>query len=179
MNLKAAHDMHPAHFTFRGTCRRPVDPWVIPCLRLAACWEGQKRVVLRWSFLHFITHTRAVTGVKINYVSGWKSSYVTGVAANLTAAAHPMGPASHWHGIISAQIRFNFLRYRFYARLSIHFCRSLNSLQRVSHGSSVIDVIFLCNILRSILAELFSVGVCLNGRRMPGAQSTVSMMNVC
>lgn len=36
----------------------------------------------------------------------------------------------------------------------------------------------LCNILRSILAELFLVGVCLNGWRAPGAESAVRMMRM-
>lgn len=82
-------------------------------------------------------------GVKTNYVSGWKSSYVTGVPVSVTAAAHPMGPESHWHGIISVQMRFIFLlNADFYASLSINFHRSLNSLQRVTHSSSVMYVIF-------------------------------------
>lgn len=49
-------------------------------------------------------------------------------------------------------------------------------LQRVSHSSSGMFVVFLRNILRSILAELFLVGVCLNGwwvsRMMQGYDET-------
>lgn len=76
---------------------------------------GEKKNLGYRSVVHFTAHIWAVTGVKTNYVSGWKSSYVTRVAVNIPAAAHPMGPESHRHGIISAQIRFIFLQYKFYA----------------------------------------------------------------
>lgn len=100
-------------FIFRETCCCLVEAGAIQWLCLATCC-AQKTTTTTQSFLRadlFCTsqHTiTAVTGVKINYVSGWKSSYVRGVAVavNITAAAHPMGPQSHWHGIISAQIRF-------------------------------------------------------------------------
>lgn len=135
------------------------------------CMLGTKKLVPRcWSFLLFAAHIRAVTGVKLNYLSGWKSSYVRGAAANTTAAAHPVCPESHWHEVISAQIRPIFLQYRFYAFFmqSIHLCCSISSLQWVSHSSSVMYDIFLCNMQRSSLEELFLVGVCLVGWRTPG-----------
>lgn len=112
LHLKAALDVRAARFIFKATCCRfccPVEPWVILCLCLAACWEQKHAVLWSWSFLHLTAQIGAVMGVRTNYVSGWKSSYVTGVAVNVTAAAHPMGPESHWHGIMSVQKRFIFL----------------------------------------------------------------------
>lgn len=147
--------------------------WVILCLCLAACWEHKKCVLCRWSFLHFTAQIRAVTGVKINYVSGWQSSYVTGVAAKHHSCCSSYGSLESvaWNKYL-CKIRFNFLQYRFHACLSIRLRRSLNTLQRVSHSLSVMYVIFYVTCWNPSWWSYFWLGCVLLG-----GESTLRMMN--
>lgn len=148
LHLKAALGVRPARFIFKATCCRcfccPVEPWVILCLCLATRWEQKhaRSLVLIFSPLH--STNQSCHGGQ-NQLCEWMEVLLRNgsVAVNITAAAHPMGPESHWHGIISVQMRFIFLpNADFYASLSIHLHCSLNSLQRVTHSSSVMYVIF-------------------------------------
>lgn len=117
-------------------------------------------------FHTYTAHIRAVMGVKTNYVSAWKPCYVTGVAANIAAAAHPMHPESRWHGIISVKKKYISSNTDFHACLNIHFCTV--AFIRCSGwvtASLWCMLFFLCNMLRTSRVELFLGGVCLAGWR--------------
>lgn len=105
-------------------------------------------------------------GVRINYVSGWKSSYVIG------AAAHPHSCCSSsrcreslWHGNKENNKITRFISPpRMHVQRASDLRHSLDLIWRESCHFVMYGCWFLRNVQRSVLVELFLVGVCLDGR---------------
>lgn len=124
-----------------------------------------------WSFLLFVEHIGAVMEVKINYVNGWKSSYITAVAANqLLLILQVLRVTVVWHH--NRIIRFVFLQVHLH--VCVVMCLSINFRQCVTHSCSVMYVPFYVTCWGAFYWSYFWLGCVLGGelRMMYGYYET-------
>lgn len=146
-------------FTFLRTCFWPT--WLNLQLILCLCFgRTEKKFTFRWLIFSTLRRAHQSCHGGQNQLCEWMEVLLHNCHSSCSSC---WSPEPMWHGVISVQIRFHFLQYRFHALLGVHLCLSLNLLQRMSHCSSDVCCFLYVTLWDPSWRSYFWVGVCLMG----------------